>query len=366
MLINIQKGNKAFIAIVVAAISLVIFNTISPSPSSFAQTNNTQGNGTEYVKFHSNIEQIIGHIEKAVYNKNIDNNTLAYSHTSHPIEEVLSLIAIPLNNTDSKLNGTYTSDLYLLSNLVSPTGPNNSTKEEFSNQAQSSVDLSNKVIAAVVPATTLNSTDHNIAVIQDLLTTSEGEYEEGVKDGKITLILEYQDGSAFMDRAHKIFNDTKSIAKERETISTLFNNLTTSVQQQKNSSEIEQIIDEINHELSESSSTAAANATTTAAASSEQSSQGYISNIRSLLDQAIASYSANDATKAEELATTAYLDNFEHIEQPIGKDLSDQGESLLREKLRAQIDGNAPVEEIKQTISEINMVLDKAESLLKS
>jgi endonuclease III len=101
-------------------------------------------------------------------------------------------------------------------------------------------------------------------------------------------------------------------------------------------------------------------------ASNEKSSLDYISNIRSLLDQVISSYSANDATKAEELATTAYLDNFEHIEQPIGKDLSDQGESLLREKLRAQISSNAPVEEIKQTISEINMLLDKAENLLKS
>jgi endonuclease III len=56
----------------------------------------------------------------------------------------------------------------------------------------------------------------------------------------------------------------------------------------------------------------------------------------------------------------------EHIEQPLGKDLSDQGESLLREKQRAQIGSNASVEEIKQTISEINMVLDKAENLLKS
>ena len=45
--------------------------------------------------------------------------------------------------------------------------------------------------------------------------------------------------------------------------------------------------------------------------------------------------------------------------------MSDQGEALLREKLRAQIDGNAPVEEVKQTISEINTVLDKAENLLK-
>jgi hypothetical protein len=44
--------------------------------------------------------------------------------------------------------------------------------------------------------------------------------------------------------------------------------------------------------------------------------------------------------------------------------LSGQGESLLREKLRAQIDGNASMEEIKQTISEINTVLDKVENLL--
>jgi hypothetical protein len=100
--------------------------------------------------------------------------------------------------------------------------------------------------------------------------------------------------------------------------------------------------------------------------SNEKRSLDYISNIRSLLDQVISSYSANDATKAKELATTAYLDNFEHIEQPIGKELSDQGESLLREKLRAQIGNNASVEEIKQTISEINMLLDKAENLLKS
>jgi hypothetical protein len=368
MFINTRHENKAVIAVViVAAISLVIGNTISPS--SFAQinqTNTTQSNGTDYVKFHSNIEQIIGHIEKAVYNKNINNNTLAYLHTSHPIEEVVSLITIPLNNADPKLNGTYINELYALSNSVSPTAPNNITNEEFGKQAQSSVDSSNKVISTVVPAKTLNTTDHNIAVIQDLLTTSEEEYGEGVQDGKITMILEYQDGSSFMDRAHQIFNDTKSITKERETISALFNNLTTSVQQQKNSSEIEHTIDEINHELSESSSTTAANATTTAAAANEKSPQGYISNIRSLLDQAMASYSANDATKAEELATTAYLDNFEHIEQSIGKDLSDQGESLLREQLRTQISSNAPVEVIKQTISDINMVLDKAENLLKS
>ena len=56
-----------------------------------------------------------------------------------------------------------------------------------------------------------------------------------------------------------------------------------------------------------------------------------------LLDQVVATYTANDTAKARELATTAYLDNFEHIEKTIGKELSDTGEQLLRVKLRDQI-----------------------------
>jgi len=95
------------------------------------------------------------------------------------------------------------------------------------------------------------------------------------------------------------------------------------------------------------------------------SSLSYISKIRSLLDQVVSTYTANDTVKAKELATTAYLDNFEHIEKPIGKELSDTGEQLLRVQLRDQISSQAPLSQIKQTISEANTVLDKAESILK-
>jgi hypothetical protein len=359
---NIQKRKIIILIFVVVAISSIMYNTTSPS---FAQVNNTQGNGTDYVKFHSNIEQIIGHIEKAEDNKNNNNDTLAYSHTSHPIEEVISLITIPLSSADKKLNDTYFDELYTLSNLVSPSAAsNNITKDEFSKNAQSSIDLSNKVIATVVPATTLNNTDHNITVIQNLLTTSEEEYSEGVKGGKIILLLEYQDGSAFMDRAHEIFNNTKSIVENRETISSLFNNLTNSVQQQKNSSEINKIVEEINHELSESSSSQ--NTTTETKANNEKSAQDYISNIRSLLDQVISSYSSNDTVKTKELATAAYLDNFEHLEKPIGKELADKGEDLMRVQLRDQIDNKTSLDKVKQTINEIDQLLAKAESLLKS
>ncbi len=98
----------------------------------------------------------------------------------------------------------------------------------------------------------------------------------------------------------------------------------------------------------------------------ENSTQDYISNIRLLLNQTIDAYSANDTEKAKELATTAYLDNFEHIEEPIGEVLSEEGEELLREQLGAQIDSNTSIEEIKQTVNATNEVLDEAEESLTS
>jgi len=89
-------------------------------------------------------------------------------------------------------------------------------------------------------------------------------------------------------------------------------------------------------------------------------------NIRLLLNQTIEAYSANDTIKAKELATTAYLDNFEYIEEPIGEELSEEGEELLREKLASQIDSNVSIDEIKQTINSTNKVLDDAEKSLIS
>ena len=404
--------NKIFIMVAMITIASIVYttaNSILSSQSSYTsfaqtQTNNTQqqqqlqskNNDTNknYEKFHANIEQIIGHIKMAEFNKNINNNTLAYNHTSHPIEEVLSLVTIPISNIDKKLNDTYFKDLYTLSALVNPSVPPSSTsttKEAFSKQAQSSIDLSNAVIKTVIPAKTLNTTNHNATVIQNLLNTSKEEYEEGVKDGKIVTMLEYQDGTAFMDRAYFLFNNTKSIAAngDRQMISKLFSNLTHSTLQQKNPEEINTIIDEINKKLAEGSTSSSTNTNTNTNTTNQtmtnpssssipttnanatntnnvnSSSLSYISKIRSLLDQVVSTYTANDTAKAKELATTAYLDNFENIEKPIGKELSDAGEQLLRVQLRDQISNKVSLDEIKQTISEANTVLDKAENILK-
>ena len=104
----------------------------------------------------------------------------------------------------------------------------------------------------------------------------------------------------------------------------------------------------------------------TSLTNSERNTQDYVSNIRSLLNQTIDAYSANDTEKAKELATTAYLDNFEYLEDPIGEELAEEGEELLREQLGSQIDNNASIEEIKQTVNSTNKVLDEAEKSLTS
>jgi len=354
-----REGNNIVLSVLVIMMTTALMGASLPQLV-MAQSNNTQESSQiDSTGFHSNVDQIIGHIEKAVFNKINNNDTLTLGHSLHPIEEVLTLVTIPITNVDSNLNQTYFDSLYQLSSLASP---GNSTVEEFKNQSDSSIALSNQIILTVVPKDILNRAEHNASVIKDLLTISGLEYAEGVKEGKIVMELEYQDGSAFMDRAYALFNATKATTALNDTeseiqIITGFSNLTKSVKELKDPVEIDSIIQNINNNIIVEGT----NTTNTT-----KSSQDYISTIRGLLDQVITAYESNDIVKSKELTTTAYLDNFEFIETPIGEELSDRGEALLREKLREQIDTSVPLEEIKQNIADINKVLDEAETVLNS
>ncbi|MGD9533937.1 MAG: hypothetical protein AB7V56_09235 [Candidatus Nitrosocosmicus sp.] len=355
------KVSKRMVMFLTAIISSILIGA-NFSGSVMGQINDTaQGTDKDYTGFHSNIEQIKGHIEKAAYNKFFNNQTLTIGHTLHPIEEVLSLVTIPLTQSNSSLNQTYFDDLYQLSTMATE----NSTVADFENKSHSSLQLSDEVISTVVPKQVLSSPSHNISVIKDLLTVSGSEYAEGVADSKIILELEFQDGSAFIDRAYALFNDTQNISNDTGKITTLltdFSNLTDSVNNLKDPTIINQLIEKINSEIGGDTQING----TSVQSDGQQTSGDYIAKIRGLLDQVISSYEANDNVKAKELATTAYLDNFEFIEAPIGKELSDKGESLLREKLRDQIDANVTLDEIRQTIADIHEVLNESEVVLSS
>ncbi len=68
---------------------------------------------TNYVNFHSNNEQIVGHIEQAEENRNniINNNNNGICPHDTSNREVLELMTLPLNNSDPKLNDTYVNEL---------------------------------------------------------------------------------------------------------------------------------------------------------------------------------------------------------------------------------------------------------------
>jgi hypothetical protein len=92
-----------------------------------------------------------------------------------------------------------------------------------------------------------------------------------------------------------------------------------------------------------------------------------ISNIRVLLNQTIDAVKKQDYAKALDIATTAYLDNFEYVEPPllkVNKVLKQDTEFMMRGDLRMSLQHHAPLADIQKLVKEININLDQADKLL--
>jgi len=118
--------------------------------------------------------------------------------------------------------------------------------------------------------------------ISGLLNIASSEYAEGVADGKLVQIVEFQDGSFFVNRAYSLFNDTQNISNDTKItlLQTDFANLTNSVNNLKDPSVINHMIVKINSELGGENN----QANGTSIQSGEQTSGDYIAKIRGLLD----------------------------------------------------------------------------------
>jgi hypothetical protein len=90
----------------------------------------------------------------------------------------------------------------------------------------------------------------------------------------------------------------------------------------------------------------------------------YIQNVKNLLKTASEEYGAGNATGAEALATTAYLDNFEYVESELeqrnASELKEQIEQLMRVELIGLIKDSADPQAVDNKIVEINAKLDEA------
>jgi hypothetical protein len=321
------------------------------------------------VEFVSNIEQIRGHLDQALINKESENITLAEAHTLHPIEEIYSSIEDQLANQNSTLNQTLSAALQNL-----PSSATNATLQEFESQIDYVNTLLNDSMQAVVPSAEFsNNPAFNASVVGRLLDVAGHEYEEAVENGTVKAIVEYQDAQAFIYRAHLVFNSSasninQSMAHEVEEVNEFFSNLNGAVNNKEDPATVETTINGIIHELAEITGLSESQLIGEEVSAEEQDPIAIINNIKSMLTQLIAAYRSQDYQGAESIAIEAYLENYEFVEAPIAQldqQLMEQTEVMLREELRQMITDRVPIEQVEQHIAMINANLDRATELLQ-
>jgi hypothetical protein len=321
------------------------------------------------VEFVSNIEQIRGHLDQALINKESENITLAEAHTLHPIEEIYSSIEDQLANQNSTLNQTLSAALQNL-----PSSATNATLQELKSQIDYVNTLLNDSMQAVVPSAEFsNNPAFNASVVGRLLDVAGHEYEEAVENGTVKAIVEYQDAQAFIYRAHLVFNSSasninQSMAHEVEEVNEFFSNLNGAVNNKEDPATVETTINGIIHELAEITGLSESQLIGEEVSAEEQDPIAIINNIKSMLTQLIAAYRSQDYQGAESIAIEAYLENYEFVEAPIAQldqQLMEQTEVMLREELRQMITDRVPIEQVEQHIAMINANLDRATELLQ-
>ncbi len=95
----------------------------------------------------------------------------------------------------------------------------------------------------------------------------------------------------------------------------------------------------------------------------------YLENARNLLNQTSVEYKNGNFTGAEELADTAYLDNFEHVEDVLEEKGSpsfmEDLEHMMREDLRELIKDKADQSDLDMHINATDVKLAEAIDLVK-
>ena len=96
----------------------------------------------------------------------------------------------------------------------------------------------------------------------------------------------------------------------------------------------------------------------------------YTETARNLLNQVSAEYKKGNFSGAEELATRAYLDNFEYVEGALekkgGSEIMKQLEGMMRKDLREMIKDEVPYEKLLSHINATDAKLDEAISILNN
>ena len=94
----------------------------------------------------------------------------------------------------------------------------------------------------------------------------------------------------------------------------------------------------------------------------------FLTNINNLLQKSMTELKAENYTGASDLVDTAYIDNYEYIEdslKELDKDLMEETEIMIREDLAGAIEDKNSIDEITVLYNNIKTNLAMAEKLFK-
>jgi hypothetical protein len=338
--------------------------TITPVAQQMSGTNNAVSNNNQdnalLIKFAANAEMIKGHIGKAIENKEASNLELAKAHAGHPIAEHYTVLEPLINQTDPQLSGELKQSLTSLVDRVE-----DMSVLQFKLEADKTLKLLDQAYSEVIPEAQNNDIKFSARTVIGLVTQATEEYEEGVKDGKIVQVVEYQDAQAFVGRAEAVFNQIANdlTSQERDVAQDQFKQLVTSMNATNAPSVIDEKIKAVITGVSEGAGIANANQQVIIMGQQSANISIYIQNVRDLLKQVSIQYQQGNHTGAETLAVTAYLDNFENVEGPLIQanqtQLKLDTEKMLRVELRDMIKNRVDQRVLDAQIAAIDAKLDQ-------
>ncbi|HSA98619.1 MAG TPA: PEFG-CTERM sorting domain-containing protein [Candidatus Nitrosotenuis sp.] len=318
---------------------LALIAAVSSGPVVFADTDYN-----EKLAFAGSLEETLGHFWAIEQNLDDNNAELALVHATHPIAELYATMKPELQKNDPQLDAHVEQ---ILMDLGKKTG-----KDVTRQDAQKALDEAKEVVeiarTEIVGDDLSKDTNFKIQLMRGLLETSKGEYEEGVANGQINLMPEFQDGSAFVWRSQQIYNEIKSEIPQNSAaeLDAFYVDLWDGYKARATPQDIATKANAIIHDLDE----------IRGVESEETDLLIYVENIRSLLQQTKEQYAAGNTDDALSLATKAYLDNFEYLESPIVKqnpELKDDMEQMMRVELRDMIKNGSPSSEVDAHIDKI-------------
>lgn len=320
----------------------------------------------EQVKFAVNAEMVKGHLLVSRELYGMGREAWAARHARHPVEELWSLLQGPLSRVSSDLAKRIGALLEKPRHEIAARVP----AKQYEATVRAVFAALDDAVARIVPSPARNSLPFRVRVVLEVLEHVEEEYAEGMKEGRVASIAEYQDAYGFFQRGRALYGPVaaeirkkapKAAQEIEEAFATLakgFSGVTPPVTPLA-TEKVREEVREITAELGKASGVGVA---------ARGGALEEIRLVRSAIQEALTAFKQGQAARAQELVVQAYLDHFEKAEGPLeqkDRNLMQRLERLIRVDLRDKIKAKAPVAEVERLVQTILVSLDQAERLLE-